>query len=374
MPLSGRELASFRKSLLAWFRQFQRDLPWRKSKDPYRIWLSEIMLQQTRVTTAIPYYERFLERFPTIQSLAEVPEEEVLRLWSGLGYYSRAKNLQKAARQIVAEFGAGFPRRREQILSLSGIGEYTASAIASIAFDEKCAALDGNVARVLSRLRAIRGNLREMAKWRDLQETADRLLDPSAPGDWNQAMMEFGATVCTPSSPQCLVCPVAKHCEALRLGLVDALPEAPKKREPIDVGMVSLVLANGRGETLLLPPPRDRNSRSIPGHIPTLVSNMWHFPTLATKSPPRKALAEVWRKLFQLTAPPGDTLALPLVRHAVTYRKVTVHSFLASVRNLPRIRGAKILPLKDVTHLAISNLTRKIANRAVADIEKKRPA
>src|SRR5215470_7565026 len=122
MPLSGRELVSFRKSLLAWFRQFRRDLPWRKSKDPYRIWLSEIMLQQTRVVAVIPYYERFLERFPTIQSLAEAPEEEVLRLWSGLGYYGRARNLQKAARQVVGEFGGRFPRKRSQILSLSGIG------------------------------------------------------------------------------------------------------------------------------------------------------------------------------------------------------------------------------------------------------------
>src|SRR5215475_4831773 len=137
MPLSGRKLVSFRKSLLAWFRQFRRDLPWRKSKDPYRIWLSEIMLQQTRVVAVIPYYERFLERFPTIQSLAEAPEEEVLRLWSGLGYYSRAKNLQKAARQIVGGFDGHFPQKREQILSLAGIGEYTASAIQSISFDEK---------------------------------------------------------------------------------------------------------------------------------------------------------------------------------------------------------------------------------------------
>src|SRR5689334_16699285 len=221
---SGRALASFQKSLRAWFRQFQRDLPWRKSRDPYRIWLSEIMLQQTRVAAVIPYYERFLGRFPDVHSLAEAPEEEVLRLWSGLGYYSRAKNLQKAARQIVGEFSGVFPGEREKILTLSGIGEYTASAIASIAFDEKCAVLDGNVARVLSRLGAIRGDLREAVKWRGLQEEADRLLDPSAPGDWNQAMMEFGATLCTPRSEECLLCPVSKHCEALRLGLVNVLP------------------------------------------------------------------------------------------------------------------------------------------------------
>src|SRR5262252_5976084 len=168
--LSGLRLSRFRKNLLAWFTQFRRDLPWRRTNDPYRIWLSEIMLQQTRVKAVIPYYEKFLARFPDIQSLAEAPEEEVLRLWSGLGYYSRARNLQKAARQIVGEFEDHFPRKRGEILSLAGIGEYTASAIASIAFGEKCAVLDGNVARVLSRLGAIRGDLRESKKWQDLQD------------------------------------------------------------------------------------------------------------------------------------------------------------------------------------------------------------
>src|SRR2546430_7417385 len=156
---TGRTLASLQDALLAWFRQFQRDLPWRKTKDPYRIWLSEIMLQQTRVAAVIPYYERFLERFPDVKSLAEAPEEEVLRLWSGLGYYSRARNLQAAARQIVAKFAGDFPQTREDILSLSGIGDYTASAIASIAFHHRAAGLACTVARVLSRLHAIPADL-----------------------------------------------------------------------------------------------------------------------------------------------------------------------------------------------------------------------
>jgi A/G-specific adenine glycosylase len=159
--LRGRELAAFRKQLLGWFRQFQRNLPWRRTKDPYRIWLSEIMLQQTRVAAAIPYYERFLLRFPDVHSLATAPEEEVLRLWSGLGYYSRARNLQKAAQQIVAKHGGQFPSWLEDALALPGIGNYTAAAILSIAFDAKQAVLDGNVARVLARLGAIRGDLHE---------------------------------------------------------------------------------------------------------------------------------------------------------------------------------------------------------------------
>ena len=159
--LNGRELATFRKQLLGWFREFQRDLPWRRTKDPYCIWLSEIMLQQTRVAAAIPYYERFLQRFPDVHALAAAPQEEVLRLWSGLGSYSRPRTLQKAAQQIVAKHGGQFPMRFDDALALPGIGNYTAAAILSIAFGEKHAVLDGNVARVLARLGAIHGDLRE---------------------------------------------------------------------------------------------------------------------------------------------------------------------------------------------------------------------
>src|SRR5499427_6283668 len=159
--LKGRELAAFRKQLLAWFRQFRRDLPWRRTREPYCVWLSEIMLQQTRVAAVIPYYERFLERFPNLRVLAAAPEEEVLRRWSGLGYYRRARNLHKAAQKIVAEHGGEFPSRPEEVLALPGIGMYTAAAILSIAFEQKHAVLDGNVARVLARLGAIRGHFRE---------------------------------------------------------------------------------------------------------------------------------------------------------------------------------------------------------------------
>jgi A/G-specific adenine glycosylase len=371
MLLTGRALVSFRKSLLAWFSQFQRDLPWRKTKDPYRIWLSEIMLQQTRVAAVIPYYERFLERFPNVQSLANAPEEDVLRLWSGLGYYSRARNLQKAARQIIGEFGGAFPKTREQILSLSGIGEYTASAIASIAFEEKCAVLDGNVARVLSRLGAIRGDLRETRKWQALQVEADRLLDRNSPGDWNQAMMELGATLCTPRSPQCLLCPVSTHCEGRKLGIAEQLPEARKKRDSVDVALASLVVVNARAETLLLPPPKQKNKEYQADHIPTLLANLWHFPTVSANGDLFEASSRAWKELFTAkTPPPSEFLKLPPVRHSVTYRKVTVHPFLVRVDRLLKTGSAKTVELKDVTHLAVSNLTRKIAKRSLSALDK----
>src|SRR5215475_2384880 len=186
--LSGvgvQQIAALRERLLEWFHKYQRDLPWRRNKDPYRIWLSEIMLQQTRVAAVIPFYERFLEHFPTIAALAAAPEAEVLRLWAGLGYYSRARNLQSAAKKIVGEHGGEFPRSAEQALALPGIGSYTAAAILSIAFGERHAVLDGNVARVIARLGAVHGDLRESSRWQMVQATADTLLDPDAPSDWN---------------------------------------------------------------------------------------------------------------------------------------------------------------------------------------------
>src|SRR5579864_6179449 len=176
--LPPRDLRLFRKQLLGWFRQYQRDLPWRRTRDPYRIWLSEIMLQQTRVAAVIPYYERFLERFPNIEALAAAPQEEVLRLWSGLGYYSRARNLHRAAQVIVAKHGGLFPRGEKDALELPGIGGYTAVAILSIAYGAKHAVLDGNVARVLARLFAVQGDLRDAKRWQSLQESANALLDP----------------------------------------------------------------------------------------------------------------------------------------------------------------------------------------------------
>src|SRR6266851_1906591 len=219
--LKPHELRTFRKQLLKWFGEFQRDLPWRRTRDPYRIWLSEIMLQQTRVAAVIPYYERFLERFPDVHALA--------------------------AQQIVAKHGGVFPRDEAEALKLPGIGRYTAAAILSIAYGAKHAVLDGNVARVLARIFAVRGDLRDAKRWQGLQKQADALLDPQSPGDWNQAMMELGATLCTPRAPQCLLCPVAQFCRARKLGLAESLPAARKKRATVEITLASAVLLDPGG-------------------------------------------------------------------------------------------------------------------------------
>jgi A/G-specific adenine glycosylase len=368
ITLTGRELASFRKRLLSWFRQFQRDLPWRRTKDPFRIWISEIMLQQTRVAAVIPYYERFLTRFPDVRALAEAPQAEVLRLWSGLGYYSRARNLQKAAQQIVALHDGEFPKEEKAVMALPGIGAYTGAAILSIAFDAKHAVLDGNVARVLARIGAIRGDLRESRRWQSLQKTASALLDSKSPGDWNQAMMELGAMVCTPRSPQCLLCPVAKSCRARQSGDPEAFPEKRKKREVVQIVLASAVFCTPRGQTLLLPPPLQKTeNKPAADDVATLVSRMWHFPTVAIR---KDAQAEL--RTFLADFLPHKNGALPMeplarVRHAVTYRSVTVLPFRVAIAQIPRIRGAKSIALKEISILPVSNLTRKIARAALVD-------
>jgi A/G-specific adenine glycosylase len=365
--LNGRELATFRKQLLGWFREFQRALPWRRTTDPYRIWLSEIMLQQTRVAAAIPYYQRFLQRFPDVHVLAAAPQEEVLRLWSGLGYYGRARNLQKAAQQIVAKHAGQFPRQMDDVLALPGIGNYTAAAILSIAFGEELAVLDGNAARVLARLGAIRGDLRESQRWQELQETADRLLEPKSPGDWNQAMMELGATLCTPKSPQCLLCPVAQFCEGRRLGIAESLPEKRKTRGTVEVTLAAAVFADAKGQTFLLPPPKNTKEKSSADHVPTLVSRMWHFPTLSVTGEPAGKLSAFLRKLMRgAQSHKWQLIRAGKVRHAVTYRAITLLPFLINVQKLPRLPGARQVPLDNIFSLPVSNLTRKVARAALA--------
>ena len=367
----GRELAEFRQRLLGWFRQFRRDLLWRRTKDPYRIWLSEIMLQQTRVAAVIPYYERFLERFPDVQSLAEARQEDVLRLWSGLGYYSRARNLQLAAQQIVATRSGKFPQSEEQALALPGIGSYTAAAILSIAFDAKHAVLDGNVARVLARLDAVRGDLREGRRWRALQESADKRLDPKSPGDWNQAMMELGAMICTPRAPQCLLCPVSKFCRARRLGLTETIPEKRKKRASVEITLAAAVFLDPSGRTLLLPPPHASRKQATHAEVAALVSKMWHFPTVSVEKNPATELREFLLELLSLPGKDGTLRLEPLAkaRHAVTYRNITLLSYRVLVPKLPRIAGTKSISLSELashSSLAVSNLTRKVARAALA--------
>ena len=247
------KLKRFRVNLLDWFGRQKRDLPWRRTKDPYAIWVSEIMLQQTRVTAAIPYFERFMARFPDYRALATATEEDVLRYWAGLGYYYRARNMQKAA-QTMCELGA-FPREHDGILALAGVGDYTAAAVASIALDLPHAVLDGNVARVVSRLLTTN----DRKQWK---EGAEKLLDRTRPGDFNQAMMELGATLCSPKNPQCLLCPVAKMCAARGAGVQQEFPARTEKAKNQEIERAVFWIER-RGKVLAW--QRPANARLMPG-------------------------------------------------------------------------------------------------------------
>ncbi|OYD06999.1 A/G-specific adenine glycosylase [Paludifilum halophilum] len=222
-----------RRKLLNWYDENKRELPWRQNKDPYRIWVSEIMLQQTRVDTVIPYYERFMESFPTLNRLAEAEEESVIKAWEGLGYYSRARNLHTAVKEVAATYGGEIPRDPEEISSLKGVGNYTAGAILSIAYDQPVPAVDGNVMRVFSRWFALQDDVAKLSTRRKMETIARHVISEERPGDFNQALMELGALVCSPLSPSCDICPVQEHCQARKEGVQAELPVKKKAKPPV---------------------------------------------------------------------------------------------------------------------------------------------
>jgi A/G-specific adenine glycosylase len=346
---------NFQQRLLAWFRTHQRDLPWRRSRDPYRIWVAEVMLQQTRVAAVRPYYRRFLRRFPRVESLARAPQDEALKLWSGLGYYSRARNLHRAAKEIVARHGAEFPRELGAALRLPGIGRYTAAAVLSIAYDVPLAVLDGNVARVLARLGAVRGDLRAPRRWESLAAAAQQLLASEAPGDWNQALMELGETICAPQTPRCHACPVSCACRAYAQGVVDQIPAPRRKRAAVQVKIAAAILLDPRGRTLLVEDPG--------AHDDVLFSRLWQFPAVEVAHHARAELKKHLRATLRIKAPSLEALAQ--VRHGVTYRNILLLPFLARVPRLPKHPRTRMIPLGSLARLPISSATRKLAKAAL---------
>jgi A/G-specific adenine glycosylase len=345
------------RRLLAWFRTHRRNLPWRASRDPYRIWVAEIMLQQTRIAAVLPYYDRFLENFPTVESLAAARQESVLRLWSGLGYYSRARNLHRAAQEIVTAHDGKFPRALEAALALPGIGPYTAAAVLSIAYQLPLAALDGNVARVLARLGAIRGDLRSPLRWRQLRKTTEHLLVKQAPGDWNQALMELGERICSPQTPLCGSCPLARFCRAHALHLTGEIPAPRRKRAVVPMRVAAAILRDPRGRTILV-----RDPTACEG---VLFSRLWQFPAVEVAREPRRELESYLRELLKLDSTPLELEALPAARHGVTFRNITLLPFLARVDKLPRLPRARVLAFDHIVRLPISSATRKIASAAL---------
>lgn len=263
---------NFSKEIIHWYFQNKRDLPWRKTKDPYRIWLSEIMLQQTRVAQGLPYYEKFTEAFPTVYDLAKAEESQVLKLWQGLGYYSRARNLHYTAKDIVDNYNGQFPCSYKELLKLKGVGDYTASAIASICFDEVAPVVDGNVYRVLSRYFDVDTPINSTEGVKKFKELAFEVVDHDDPANFNQAIMEFGAVQCKPQSPYCIICPLNESCEGLKNQRVGMLPVKLKKTKIKHRWFNYIVVISNETETLL----EERKGKGI-------WQGLYQFPLLETE-------------------------------------------------------------------------------------------
>ena len=267
------KIASFREKLLAWYDANKRDLPWRRTQDPYKIWISEIMLQQTRVDTVIPYYECFLDWFPTVADLAQAPEERLLKAWEGLGYYSRVRNMQKAAQQMMENHGGVFPSSYEEISKLKGIGPYTAGAIASIAFGLPEPAVDGNVMRVLARLFEVDYDIGVPTNRKIFQAMMEILIDPDRPGDFNQALMDLGSDIESPVNPRPEESPVKEFSAAYQHGTMDRYPIKAPKKKPLPVYLTAFIIKDSQGRYLL-----EKNERE------GLLSGFWHFPLIEVDS------------------------------------------------------------------------------------------
>ncbi len=289
-----RDLA---RRLLAWYARHQRPLPWRLSRDPYRVWVAEIMLQQTQVETVIPYYQRWLARFPSVRALARAPQQAVLAVWEGLGYYSRARNLHRAARQVMAEHGGVMPASLEGLRRLPGIGRYTAGAIASIAFGADAAVLDGNVKRVLARAFDVRMDVKSAAGEKRLWALAESLVPAGRAGDYNQALMDLGATVCTPRAPDCPACPLRRLCLAYQLGVQHERPVAGR-RAPAPVRTYAAGVVRKNGRVLLAQRPAARQA---------LLGGLWAFPSapIDPAASPGRQLRRALRQEFGIEAAVG---------------------------------------------------------------------
>lgn len=282
---SDERLQSFQEEFIAWYEKEKRNLPWRINLDPYRIWISEIMLQQTRVDTVIDYYHRFMEWFPTINDLAEAPDDKLLKAWEGLGYYSRARNLKVAAQQIVTEFNGQMPKTIQEIRQLKGIGPYTAGAIGSIAFQLPEPAIDGNVMRVVSRLFEISDDISKSGSRKIFEEAMSKIIDQKRPGDFNQAMMDLGSAICTPTSPKCGECPIQPYCLSYMNNTMANFPVKSKKIKPKDVYYIGGIIENKQSEFLL-------GQRGDKG----LLAGMWLFPMIEVTKERFNFLQKNWVK------------------------------------------------------------------------------
>ncbi len=334
--------------LLNWYKKHGRILPWRDHPDPYAVWVSEIMLQQTRVETVIPYFEKWMKRFPTIAALADASEQEVLNAWEGLGYYSRARNLHKAAKLVADNFNGQLPRDLTELRSLPGIGRYTVGAIASMAFGMDEPTLDGNLRRVFARLFDVSEFADSPAGEKILWELAAQNLPKGEAGDFNQALMDLGATVCLPNAPRCLLCPLTEPCQARKNGTQELRPVMkPKKAVPRYTHAAAVILR--RGKVLLAQRPPDG-----------LLGGMWEFPNGRVEGEPAAGLAQAISAAYKLRVKGGESLGV--FHHAYTHFKITVHAFRCEALSLPENKNLRWVKLAELDDYPMGKVDRLIAN------------
>jgi A/G-specific adenine glycosylase len=347
------------RRLLTWYSQNKRTLPWRGHPDPYAVWVSEIMLQQTRVETVTAYFERWMERFPTLTSLAEASEQEVLQIWEGLGYYSRARNLHKAARTVMQKFAGKIPPNRSELEKLPGIGRYTAGAVASIAFGLDETAMDGNIRRVLARLFAMRLPARSPQGEQKLWELARQNLPAGRAGDYNQALMDLGATICTPQRPACLVCPLSELCQGRAAGIQESLPVLKAAPATPHYTVTAAIIA--------------RDARVLIARRPStgLLGGLWEFP--GGKLEPGETLPAGLKREIREELAAEITVGEPfgIYKHAFTHFKITLHAFKCTLAaGEPQALEASEIAwvgISELKNFPMGKVDRQIANNLVKE-------
>jgi A/G-specific adenine glycosylase len=340
----------FAKLILAWYARHARKLPWRNHPDPYAVWVSEIMLQQTQVATVIPYFERWMKEFPDIPTLVVASEQEVLSLWEGLGYYARVRNLYKAANLVLSEYGGVIPRNIAELQKLPGIGRYTAAAIVSMAFGVDAATLDGNLRRVLARVFNLTLPANSSRGEKILWEIAEHHLPKGHAGEYNQALMDLGATICLPQTPLCPKCPVRNLCEARALGVQDVLPVVKKKSAvPIRIQAAAVVVRDGK--VLIVRRPSKG-----------LLGGMWEFPASPVNTDPALGLPSIIKSAYKLKVIPVSPFAT--LRHAYTHFKLTEYVFLCTLRGEDTLpENCRWIQIAELDQYPMGNVDRRIARK-----------
>ncbi|WP_152608151.1 A/G-specific adenine glycosylase [Halalkalibacter okhensis] len=352
MHLQDFYITEFQDDLVNWFLENQRELPWRMSKDPYRVWVSEIMLQQTRVDTVIPYYNAFMREFPTLEALAEAEEDRILKAWEGLGYYSRVRNLQTAVREVVEQYEGRVPDTREEISSLKGVGPYTAGAVLSIAYGKPEPAVDGNVMRVLSRVLLVEEDIAKASTRKIFENILYDLVSKDDPSSFNQGLMELGALICTPTSPGCLLCPVREHCRAYDHGKQNDLPIKSKKKKQTAKQMAAVVLRNERGEVLIEKRPETG-----------LLARLWQFPNVEVTD--GRSVEEHFQASYDIEVVLDEPIQK--VEHVFSHLIWNITVYEAQVSGQPDGGQAtrKWIPVKDIEKYAFPVSHQKIIQKSL---------